>query len=123
MMTQIGDILAGWTKGDTGLWVLLIVFGFLPSEIWRFISVFIARGLNEDAQILVWIRAVASTLLAGVVARLLLSPPGALASVPLGARLGAVALAMLVWYLTRRSVIAAVLAGEAVIVGAGYWFG
>ena len=55
------------------LWpyLLVIMVGFLPSEVWRVLGVFLSHGLDERSEILVWIRAVATTLLAGVVAKLL----------------------------------------------------
>ena len=78
----------------SGLWpyLLVIVFGFLPSEVWRVLAVFAARGFDERAEILVWVRAVATTLVAGVVAKILFSPTGALVAVPLAWRLGALAI-------------------------------
>ena len=68
-----------------GLWpyLVIILFGFLPSEIWRWLAVFLGRGIDENSEILVWVRAVASALLAGVVAKLILTPTGALATIPL----------------------------------------
>ena len=39
---------------DGGLapYLVLIAFGFLPSEVWRWISVILARGMNENSEIL-----------------------------------------------------------------------
>ena len=110
---------------DHGLWpwLVLILFGFLPSEIWRFVSVFLSRGLDEASPWLAWVRAVANALLAGVVAKLLLSPNGALATLPLWGRLAPMALGMAVFFLLRRSIFAAIIAGEVAIVAIGYWTG
>ena len=107
---------------DSGLWpwVALICFGFLPSEVWRVVAVFLARGLDEASPWLAWVRAVATSLLAGVVAKLLLAPNGALATLSIWGRLGPLVFGMLVYFLARRSVIAAVLAGEGAIIAAGY---
>ena len=109
---------------DHGLWpwLVLIVFGFLPSEIWRLMSVFFARGLDERSEWVVWVRAVATALLAGVVAKLLLSPNGALAVIPLWARLSAMGLGMGAFFLTgRRTILVAIVVAEAVRVASGYW--
>jgi len=108
---------------DHGLWpwVVLICFGFLPSEFWRLISVFLARGLDESSPWLVWVRAVATALLAGVVAKLLLSPNGALAALPLWGRVGPLVIGMVAFFVFRRSVFAAIIVGQAAIISAGYW--
>ena len=72
-------------------YVALVLLGFLPSEIWRWLGIALGRGLDEESEIILWVRAVATALVAGVVARIVLFPPGALASVPLGVRLAALA--------------------------------
>jgi hypothetical protein len=107
----------------SGLWpyLLVIAFGFLPSEVWRVLAVFLARGFDERAEIFVWVRAVASTLVAGVVAKILFAPAGALAAVPLPWRLGALAVGVAAFFIARRSVMAGVLAGEAALIGAAWW--
>jgi hypothetical protein len=104
------------------LWpyLLIVVFGFLPSEIWRVVAVFLSRGFDERAEILVWVRAVATTLVAGVVAKILFAPTGALVAVPLAWRLGSLALGTGAFFAARRSVMIGVLAGEAALVAAAW---
>lgn len=108
-----------------GLWpyILLVVVGFLPSEIWRVLGVFLSQGLDERAEIIVWVRAVATTLLAGVVAKLLISPAGALVSVPLVGRFAALLVGFAAFFLVRRSVLAGILTGEVFLIGLAWWFG
>ena len=98
-----------------------VAFGFLPSEVWRVLAVFLARGFDERAEVFVWVRAVATTLVAGVVAKILLAPAGALAAVPLAWRLSALAFGVGAFFLARRSVMAGVVAGEAALIGATWW--
>ena len=107
----------------TGLepYLLLVVFGFLPSEVWRLLAVALSRGLDEEAEALIWVRHVATALLAGVVAKLLLAPGGALAAVPLPWRLGALAAGLSGFLALRRSVLAGVLVGGAVLIAASAW--
>lgn len=104
-----------------GLWPYLVVIliGFLPSEIWRVLAVFLARGISEDSEFLVWVRAVATALLAGVVAKLLASPSGALAAIPLVWRIGALLSGIAGYYLIRRSILAGIAVGEVVLITAG----
>jgi len=90
----------------------LLLVGFLPNEIWRMLGIGLARGLDENSELLVWVRAVATAILAGVIANVVLVAPGALAQVPLVVRLGAVGIGFAAFLLIRRSVLAGILAGE-----------
>lgn len=108
---------------DPALWpyLLVILAGFLPTEIWRSLAVVFVRGLDEDSELLILVRAVATALLAAVVARLVLIPPGELMAIPLAIRVGAVAGGFLVYLLAWRSVFLGILFGEIVII-AGAWY-
>jgi hypothetical protein len=102
-----------------GPYFALLLVGFLPNEVWRMLGILVARGLDEDSELLVWVRAVATAVLAGVIAQLVLTPPGPLAAIPVAARLGAVTVGFLAFLLVRRSIFAGVLAGEvALVIGA-----
>ena len=97
-------------------YVLLVLVGFLPNEIWRMLGLVVARGIDEDSELFMWARAVATAVLAGVIAKIILFAPGALADVPLVIRLGAIACGFAVFLLVRRSVFAGVLVGEIVLI-------
>ena len=77
------------TLHDLGPMLALILFGFLPNEVWRLVGLMLVRGLDEKSQIIVWVRAVATAMLAGVLAQLILSTSGPLASIPVSVRIGA----------------------------------
>ncbi len=112
------------TAAMAELWpfLVLITVGFLPNEIWRVFGLVLARGLNEDSEIVMWSRAVATATLAGVIAKLLLFSNGSLAAIPLSVRLGATAIGFLVFLVARRSVFAGVAAGEVLLLAGGYLF-
>jgi len=101
---------------DLGPYLALILVGFLPNEVWRLLGLLVARGLNEESEIVVWVRAVATAILAGVIAQLLATNSGALAAVPLTVRVAAVVAGFLAFLLIRRSVFAGVAVGEAVLI-------
>ena len=63
--------------------LVLILVGFLPNEIWRMLGIVVARGIDEDSELIIWVRAVAVAILAAVIAKLVVVSPGALANVPL----------------------------------------
>jgi hypothetical protein len=107
-----------------GLWpyLLLVLVGYLPNEVWRALGLVMARGLNEDSELVVWSRAVATAILAGVIAKLILLPPGALAGVPLALRVTAVAGGFVAFLLVKRSLFVGVAVGEAVLLAGGFYF-
>jgi hypothetical protein len=108
---------------EIGPYLALILFGFLPNEFWRALGLVLVRGLDEDSQVVVWVRAVATAMLAAVLAQLILSSQGALAAIPFGVRVGAAIAGFLAFAAARRSVLAGVLVGEAVLVGGAHVFG
>ena len=67
------------TVAELWPYLLLILVGYLPNEMWRMLGLVLARGLNEDSEIVVWSRAVATAIIAGVIAKLILFAAGALA--------------------------------------------
>ncbi|POR55486.1 AzlD domain-containing protein [Bosea psychrotolerans] len=107
---------------DGAYWpyLALLLFAVLPTEIWRWLAVAFARRIPPESPVLEWVRSVATALLAGVVAKLIIVPPGALAAAPLGLRIGALAVALAIMLFDRRRVMLAVLAGEATLI-AGAW--
>ena len=111
------------TTVELSPYLVLILVGFLPNEIWRVLGLVLARGLNEDSEIVVWSRAVATAILAAVIAKLILFPSGTLDNIPLAVRKAAAACGFVAFICIRRSVFAAVLVGEAMLVLGGFLFG
>ncbi|HKU08942.1 MAG TPA: AzlD domain-containing protein [Bradyrhizobium sp.] len=109
--------------GDWQALLVLVLAGFLPNEAWRMVGLWFVSGINEGSEVLVWVRAVATAILAGVIAQILVQPPGALASVPDALRYGAVVVGFVVFLATRRSIFAGVICGEIVMVSGKWWLG
>ncbi len=108
----------------TELWpyFLMVLVGYLPNEVWRAFGLVLARGLNEDSEIVVWSRAVATAILAGVIAKLVLFPTGALATISLPVRVIASIFGFVIFLAVRRSVSAGVCAAEAALLIGGFLF-
>lgn len=104
------------TLSDINPYLALVLVGFLPHEVWRWLGLLFSRGLDEEAEFVVWVKAVATAILAGVVAQLIFTPPGALATVPLAVRLVAIAAGFGAFLVFRRSVFAGVVTGEIALV-------
>jgi hypothetical protein len=98
--------------GGLAPYLVLLLVGFLPTEVWRMFGLVVGRGVDEESELVVWVRAVAVAVLAGVIAKLTLFPPGSLASVPVAVRVGAVAIGLLGFLVAGRSVFAGVAVGE-----------
>jgi branched-subunit amino acid transport protein len=69
------------------------------------------------------VRAAAAAILAGIIAQILVTPPGALASVPDWLRYGAVAAGFAALIVTRRSIFVGVVCGELVMLAGKWWLG
>ena len=108
----------------TELWpyLALVLLGYLPNEVWRVLGLILARGLDEDSEIVVWSRAVATAILAGVIAKLIVFPPGALLSIPLPVRVTAVVCGFIAFLAVKRSVFVGVAIGEAALLLGGFLF-
>jgi hypothetical protein len=65
---------------------------------------------------------VATAILAGVIAQLILFPADALAGIPLRVRVSAAVFGFLAFLAVKRSVFAGVLAGEAALLVGGFLF-
>jgi branched-subunit amino acid transport protein len=109
--------------GDWHALAVLFVAGVIPNQVWRMIGLWFGGGIDEGSEILVWVRAVATAILAGVIAQIVVQPPGALASVPDVLRYGAVIAGFVVFMLTRRSIFAGVVTGEVVMLAGTWWLG
>src|SRR5436853_7145632 len=109
--------------GDWHSLLVLVIAGFLPNEVWRMLGLWLGGGVDEGSELLVWVRAVATAILAGVIAQILVQPPGALASVADWLRYGAVAAGFAAVIVTRVSVFAGVVCGELVMLAGTWWLG
>jgi branched-subunit amino acid transport protein len=109
--------------GDWHALVVLLLAGVIPNEIWRMLGLWLGSGLDEGSDLLMWVKAIATAILAGVIAEILVHPPGALASVPDFLRYGALIFGFIVFTFTKRSIFAGVVAGEFLMLAGKWWLG
>ncbi len=95
----------------------------MPYQIWRRLGRGVGGGSAEGAVRLVLVRAGASAVLAGVIAQILVQPPGALAGVPGVVRSAALAAGCAAFFAPRRSIFAGVACGEIVLIAGKWWLG
>lgn len=108
--------------GEAWWWpyVMIIVAGWLATDVWRWIGVLVSGRLREDSEILAWVKAVATALVAGVIARLILFPAGALESAPMWLRLIAAVAGFAIFLAVGQRLIFGIVAAEAILIGG--WF-
>ena len=69
-----------FTSMDAGWWpfVYILIAGWFATDFWRFVGVLLGRRMSETSQAFLFVRAVATSLVAAVIARLILFPSGTL---------------------------------------------
>lgn len=90
---------------------LVMAAAIAATYVWRALGVAFASRIGAGGALFRWISAVTYAMLAGLVARLLLAPSGALGDTDLVGRLAATAFAFLVFFLCRRNLPLGLLAG------------
>ncbi|WP_187971783.1 AzlD domain-containing protein [Aquibium microcysteis] len=100
--------------------LFILVAGWLATDSWRFLGVYLGGRLSEESDLLVLVRAVATALVAAVIANLIFFPGGALAASPLALRLGAAIAGFGAYILFGKRVLVGIAVAEAVFVGG--WF-
>ena len=67
---------------DTWWWpyVFILLAGWVATDFWRFLGVYIGGRIAEDSAAMVLVRTIATALVAAVIANLIVFPGGALAA-------------------------------------------
>ncbi len=115
MTTTFETLGQGWA-GDFGPYLFILLAGFLATDIWRWLGVLAGNRLHDDSEVLNWVKAVATALIAGVIGKLILFPTGALAAAPVELRLVAAAIGWGAFMAARKNVLAGVVAAELVLI-------
>lgn len=103
-----------------GAWwpyIFIAVAGWLATDVWRWLGVLIGNRLLDDSLALIWVRAVATALVAAVIARLILFPTGALEATPMALRVVATMVGFGAFIVSRQRVVVGIVAAEAVLIG------
>src|SRR5690606_32188310 len=70
-------------------YLFILLGGWVATDFWRFLGVYLGERLSEQSQLLVLVRCIATGLVAAVIANLIVFPSGELASTPMALRIGA----------------------------------
>lgn len=108
------------TFGALDVWwwpfVFILLAGWLATDVWRFLGVYLGGRITDDSDLLVLVRAIATALVAAVIANLVVSPSGALADTPLLLRLGASAAGFTAYLLIGHRILLGIIVAEAVLI-------
>ncbi|CAI2934546.1 AzlD domain-containing protein [Aminobacter niigataensis] len=107
---------------DTWWWpfLFILVGGWLATDAWRFLGVYLGDRISDDSDLLVLVRALATALVAAVIGNLIVFPSGALADTLLALRLGAAAGGFLAYLCLGRKVLVGIVAAEVILL-LGLW--
>ncbi|MCJ8051895.1 AzlD domain-containing protein [Shinella curvata] len=83
-------------------YIYIAIAGWLATDFWRWSGVIAGNRIDEKSEVLNWVRAVATALVAAVIAKLIFFPTGTLESSPLWLRLGAVLAGALFFFFGGR---------------------
>jgi hypothetical protein len=105
-----------WLQDGTGGYLTLFLSGVLAQEPWRWLGLYLGRGIDPDSEIFRWVRAVATALVAGLVMRILVFAPGALMTVEPWLRAAAFGYGLLAYYMSGRKVVIGMASGMIVMI-------
>lgn len=108
---------------EFGPYIFIAIAGWLATDIWRWAGVIVGNRLDEDSEILNWVRAVATALVAAVIAKQILYPNGVLIGSPMELRIGSAVAGFVVFVLSGQRVLAGVVTSMAVLAGGLYVLG
>ena len=106
-----------------GGYLVLFAAGFLAHEPWRWLGLLLGGNLSETSPVFVWVRAVATALVAGLVMRLVFYPAGVLTRVDLPLRLTGIAVGTLVFFYAGRKLGLGIFAGAVTLLAGVVLFG
>ena len=104
-----------------GGYAVLLAIIVVAHEPWRWLGFLLGRNLSADSETFLWVRSVATALVAGLVMKLVLFPAGMLATVPLWTRVLALAGGVALYALGRN--LALGVAGGAGLIALFAWVG
>lgn len=98
-----------------GGYLVLLTIAVFAHEPWRWLGFVLGRNLKADSEMFLWVRSVATALVAGLVMKLVVFPAGTLAAVPLWVRAVALIGGMAFFALGRRSLALGVGGGSVLL--------
>ena len=107
---------------DSWWWpfLFILVGGWLATDAWRFLGVYLGDRLSENSDLLVLVRALATALVAAVIGNLIVFPSGALIDTALALRIVAAGAGFLAYLYLGRKILVGIVAAEVILL-VGMW--
>lgn len=96
-------------------YLFILVAGWLATDSWRFLGVYLGGRIAEDSDLLVLVRAMATALVAAVIGNLIVFPTGALASTPVILRAVAAMLGFVAYLCLGKRILLGIVVAEVVL--------
>jgi hypothetical protein len=93
------------------MWLILAAAG-AANEVWRLAGVWLSRGVDPEAPLMLWVKDVSTALVAALVVRLLLAPTGALKDISPLACAAAFSAGVAAYYASRGSLLIGLASAE-----------
>lgn len=103
-----------------GPYLTVVVAAALPTHVWRWLGVLFAGRLDDQSEVFVFVKAVATSLVAAVIAQLILFPTGPLRDAPVALRVIAAAAGFAVYLAAGKRLALAIATSEAILIAG--WF-
>ena len=91
--------------------LVMLICGIAGTYLWRAMGVAFSARIEPDGVLFRWVTCVSYAMLAALISRMTVIPLGSLAETPIEFRLGAMAVAIVVFFIARRGMLAGVVAG------------
>jgi hypothetical protein len=95
--------------------IYIFVAGVAANGVWRLGGALLSSGISDDGAVITWVRAVSTALVAALISRIVVFPPGALADVDAVIRVTAFGIGILAFFLTQRNLGLGILSGAAAL--------
>lgn len=103
-------------------YLYILIGGWLATDAWRFLGVYFGGRISDDSQAIVFVRCVATALVAAVIGNLIIFPSGELANTSLVLRFSAAVAGFAAFLALNRNMLAGIVAAEVVLL-AGIFLG
>ncbi len=104
-------------------YLFILLIGWVPTDFWRVLGVLASGRINENSKMLVFVRSIATSLVAAVIAKLILYPAGSLSLAPVELRVLAAVSGFAAFLAFGKRIFAGILVAETVLIGGAWWVG